>query len=95
MQEQREQLYLDRYSDSTIEDKLAGRADRDGAVGSNGPLRKIMEPMKELLKSESDYIQDLRLGEISVRFLKRALSVAVWKSTCTRTKPLAPCAHWR
>jgi hypothetical protein len=51
---------LDRYSDSTIEDKLAGRD--GGIVGtvSDEPEKKIMEPMRELLKSEKDYIDDLR-----------------------------------
>uniref|UniRef100_A0A1I8BRB2 PH domain-containing protein n=1 Tax=Meloidogyne hapla TaxID=6305 RepID=A0A1I8BRB2_MELHA len=47
-----EQLCLDRYSDSTIEDKLAGKDDE--------PQKKIAEPMKELLKSEADYIEDMR-----------------------------------
>lgn len=53
-----EQLYSDRYSDSNIEDKLMGR--NAGCTIADEKLKKIMEPMKELLKSEKDYIEDLR-----------------------------------
>nr|CAD2179531.1 unnamed protein product [Meloidogyne enterolobii] len=56
-----EQLCLDRYSDSAIEDKLMGNG---GGGGKDDELlnqkKKIAEPMKELLKSEADYIEDMR-----------------------------------
>uniref|UniRef100_A0A915PAY3 Uncharacterized protein n=1 Tax=Meloidogyne floridensis TaxID=298350 RepID=A0A915PAY3_9BILA len=53
-----EQLCLDRYSDSAIEDKLMGSGGVGG--GKDDELKKkIVEPMKELLKSEADYIEDM------------------------------------
>lgn len=55
---------MDRYSDSTIEEKLSGIEGGTNAGTSSQneeeQNRKIMEPMKELLKSEKDYIEDLR-----------------------------------
>uniref|UniRef100_A0A0N4ZX98 CRAL-TRIO domain-containing protein n=1 Tax=Parastrongyloides trichosuri TaxID=131310 RepID=A0A0N4ZX98_PARTI len=44
---------LDRVSDSSLDEKIQKR-------GSNGIVdAKLMEPMKELLKSERDYVSDL------------------------------------
>uniref|UniRef100_A0A915CLZ6 Uncharacterized protein n=1 Tax=Ditylenchus dipsaci TaxID=166011 RepID=A0A915CLZ6_9BILA len=51
----KDDLSLDRYSDSTIEDKI----EKDG-VGENVWNKKMIEPMRELLTSEKDYIDHLR-----------------------------------
>ncbi|KAL3119628.1 hypothetical protein niasHT_006714 [Heterodera trifolii] len=45
---EQEKLSLDRFSDSTIDEKLSD------------PNGIILEPMKELLKTEKDYIEDMR-----------------------------------
>uniref|UniRef100_A0A914LVJ9 Uncharacterized protein n=1 Tax=Meloidogyne incognita TaxID=6306 RepID=A0A914LVJ9_MELIC len=55
-----EQLCLDRYSDSAIEDKLMGSGGGGGGGKDDELKKKIVEPMKELLKSEADYIEDMR-----------------------------------
>uniref|UniRef100_A0A914I119 Triple functional domain protein n=1 Tax=Globodera rostochiensis TaxID=31243 RepID=A0A914I119_GLORO len=54
---EQEKLSLDRFSDSTIDEKLSAK---ECTADQDGENRKILEPMKELLKSEKDYIEDLR-----------------------------------
>ncbi|KAI1721835.1 rhoGEF domain-containing protein [Ditylenchus destructor] len=51
----KEDLSLDRYSDSTIEEKMNHKEAVETVWN-----RKMMEPMNELIRSEKDYIEDLR-----------------------------------
>ncbi|CAJ0930046.1 unnamed protein product, partial [Mesorhabditis belari] len=46
----RDELSLDRHSDSNVEETLKAKKEIDG---------KVREPMRELLKSERDYVDDL------------------------------------
>lgn len=50
---QKNEFSLDRVSDSSLEEKIQKRSS-GGIVDA-----KLMEPMKELLKSERDYVADL------------------------------------
>ncbi|CAI4221313.1 unnamed protein product [Auanema sp. JU1783] len=51
----RNELSLNRHSDSSVEERM----DKEHAKITDERKQKMMEPMQELIKSEKDYIEDL------------------------------------